>query len=332
MAQVQKYFDQFDQTIKLRNHHEYAVLAEKRKNILNRLNEGIAQQRKAGAPIPAYRPFNQGSYDIGTGVKPIPGSGGEYDIDVGIEFDVARDAHPSVAVKTWVLNAVAEHTSSVEMRTSCVTVTYMESGKPKYHVDLAVYSSAARNPDRRMYLARGKPHASKEAQTWDLSAPEALTDLLNDRFTGDQGNQFRQAVRALKRWKDHRFPAQGHMAPRGIALAVAVFHWFSPMFTYEQGAPRHDILTALVRFVETLLSQFRHGVDAKGQASTRLQVCCPAEPHDDLCCRMSAEQMKQFHARLETLLSALRAAQTAPDAKTACETLRKEFGNDFPLP
>ncbi|EYF05336.1 hypothetical protein [Chondromyces apiculatus] len=48
MAQVQKYFDPFDQAIKLRRYHEDAELAEKRERIIKRLGEGIARQKIEG--------------------------------------------------------------------------------------------------------------------------------------------------------------------------------------------------------------------------------------------------------------------------------------------
>lgn len=330
MANVQKQFEQFDEAIKLRRYHENATLAEKREKVLKSLSEGIARQRKEGAEIPPYRNFNQGSYDVGTGVKPLDG---DYDIDVGVEFDLAKDKHTPVEVKKWVLNAVEDHTSEVKMRRSCVTVYYMQGGEPQYHVDLAVYSKAARNPDGKMYLARGKEHSSKENQEWTPSAPEELTDKINNRFDKEsEARQFRQAIRALKRWKDHRFQSEGQAAPRGIALAVAALSWFSPMTSEVEGEQKPDNLTALVRFVQALLRQFSPAKDDHGEPYSRIKIVCPVEPFDDLCARMTAEQMRQFHARVETLLEALEEAQKDADPHTACKTLQVEFGDDFPVP
>jgi hypothetical protein len=329
MANVQKQFEQFDEAIKLRRYHENAKLAEKRERVLKSLSDGIAQQRREGAKIPSYRDFNQGSYDVGTGVKPPDG---DYDIDVGVEFDLAKADHEPVDVKTWVLTAVKDHTTNVVMRRSCVTVYYMQGDEPQYHVDLAVYSKADRNPDRKMYLARGKEHSSKENQEWTPSAPEELTDKINNRFEGDDARQFRQAIRALKRWKDHRFQSEGQAAPRGIALAVAALSWFSPATREVEGEKKRDNLAALVRFVQTLLRQFSPTIDEHGKPYSRIKIVCPVEPFDDLCARMTAEQMRQFHARVETLLEALEEAQEDPDPHTACETLRVEFGDDFPVP
>jgi hypothetical protein len=329
MAHVQKQFEQFDEAIKLRRYHENATLAEKREKVLRSLSEGISRQRKDGAEIPSYRTFNQGSYDVGTGVKPL---NGDYDIDVGVEFDLPKDDYTPVDVKKWVLSAVEVHTTKVDMRRSCVTVFYMQNDEPKYHVDLAVYSRAERNPDRRMYLARGKERSSKDNQEWTPSAPEELTDRVNNRFGRDDARQFRQVIRALKRWKDNKFSSEGQSAPRGIALTVAALSWFSPMTSVVEGEPRRDNLAALMCFVEALLRQFSATFDDQGTLYPRLKVTCPVEPFDDLCARMTAEQMRQFHARLETLLEALQEAQEDPDPHTACMTLRGQFGDDFPVP
>ena len=95
MANVQTPFEQFNENIKLRRYHENATLAEKRERILRTLSKGIARLREAGEKIPSYRAFNQGSYDIGVGTQPLDG---DYDIDVGIAFDLARGDHDPVDV------------------------------------------------------------------------------------------------------------------------------------------------------------------------------------------------------------------------------------------
>src|SRR5690242_2199276 len=100
MAKIQKHFRQFDEQIKLKRYDENATLAEKRDRVLKTLSDGIKKQREEGEAIPDYRTFNQGSYDVGTGVKPL---NGDFDIDVGVEFELGHAQHDPVAVKNWVL-------------------------------------------------------------------------------------------------------------------------------------------------------------------------------------------------------------------------------------
>ena len=73
MADLQKYFSQFHDAIALKRDAEIAILADKRRKVLDKLGTGIERQRKAGAIIPTYRPLNQGSYPMGTGIKPVKG-------------------------------------------------------------------------------------------------------------------------------------------------------------------------------------------------------------------------------------------------------------------
>ena len=73
MADLQKQFRKFHDNIAVKRDDEKAILAEKRDRILKRLADGIKAQRPAGKSIPSYRTINQGSYPMGTGVKPVDG-------------------------------------------------------------------------------------------------------------------------------------------------------------------------------------------------------------------------------------------------------------------
>src|SRR5262249_42978481 len=126
----------------------------------------------------------------------------------------------------WVYDAVAGQTKKVELRRSCVTVFYQEQGEDLYHVDLAVYSGAASNLDRKDYLAKGKSTSAPEQRSWEASDPQGLVTAVAGRFTDQDAEQFRRSIRALKRWKDERFSKDGHGAPKGIALTIAAYHWF----------------------------------------------------------------------------------------------------------
>jgi len=319
MANVQKQFLEFNEKIKLKRYKENATLAEKRDRVLRKLKSGIEKQREAGENIPTYRTFTQGSYDIGVGIVPPDGN---LDIDVGVAFDLARSEQPDpVKVKTWVLNAVDEHTKNVEMRGPCVTVFYTADDAPLYHVDLAVYADKQKNGGT-LYLARGKQTSTKENRTWNPSDPEGLTALLSDRFSGEEGQQYRRVTRALKRFKDERFARDGHGAPRGIAIAVAAYRWFEPARRLVDGKVEFDDLQAIRNLVGAMVRNF----------SSRLVVCSPAEPFDDLCGRMTDAQMADFKSKLEVLLAKLREAADDSDPHTACKTLERQFGSDFPVP
>ena len=105
MAHLQTQFDDFHETIKLDDENE--TLREKRQIILDKLKSNISKDAKS------YTTFNQGSYAMHTGIKPI---NGEYDIDVGLWFEMSKDDVKPVDAKLWAFNALENHTDSVVIK------------------------------------------------------------------------------------------------------------------------------------------------------------------------------------------------------------------------
>jgi len=333
VADVQKYLVQFDEAIRFERDEEKAILVEKRERVLRRLSEGIKRQREEGTKIPSYEHFNQGSYAMNIGVKP---TNGDFDIDVGLRFDVSKIDYPDpVTVKTWVLNALDGHTKKVNMRRSCVTVFYQEAGEDIYHVDLVIYSSGKRNDDGKDYVAKGKSDSSAKDRRWEASDPQELQDLITGRFSGEEAQQFRRIIRALKRWKDLRFSSYGRAAPKGIALTVAAYHWFRVSRQQDTFAnsTKYDDLEALRSLVAEMLSRFRPVWSEEDQQFLpRLAIALPISPGSDLCDNMSDSSMRGFKERLEKLFTALKKAQKDVDPHTACKELQEHFGEDLPVP
>ena len=144
MADVQKQFEQFNDNIRLKQYAQNETLREKRDAVLNKLKTGLKRVfEEKGEPAPKFKIFNQGSYKLGTGIKPLDG---DYDIDVGIGFEIGTAEEPDpVTVKRWVFDALEGHTNKIEVRRPCVTVFYQSGDEPLYHVDLAVYSGSSAN-------------------------------------------------------------------------------------------------------------------------------------------------------------------------------------------
>lgn len=330
MADLQKYFRQFHDTIAVKRDQEKALLAEKRERIQRSLTDGIEQQRKAGAKIPTYKLVNQGSYAMGTGIKP---KDGDYDLDVAVLFELDKGYQPDpVVVKEWVHNAVENHTTRVEMRRPCVTVYYQAQGEPIYHLDFAVYSAA--NADGRTYLALGKPGSKAELRKWEESDPQRLIEIVKNKFAdAEDAKQFRRCIRYLKRWRDENFPMDGYAAPRGIALTACALKWFAVQKLSYGGTVTYDDHVALTALVRSMLKHFASPVDTESQGLIdRLSVTLPVPPGNDLFEKMTNAQMVPFREKLEKLLEALEQAKHDPDPHTAATKLQKLFGDDFPVP
>lgn len=331
MAKVQKQFDQFDKQIRLGRFSEEETLREKRDRVRSRLDSRLPEVFEAHEEanlVPEYR--DQGSYEMGTGVKPLEG---DFDIDQGVYFDIATDAYDPVVLKKRIHEALDGHTKSVRIRRPCVTVEYQSNDEPLYHVDLAIYSRASANADGKDRLAVGRKHSSSEHRSWDVSDPQGLSETIMGRFpTAPERSQFRRVVRYLKRWKDENFRPDGNGAPLGIGLTVASYDELRPRFS-DPVSKKPDDLLALRDLTTALLRRFRSVWDEEEQEWVeRLEIGLPVEPWNDLFERMTHRQMGDFQDKLQHLDEALLSAIEAVDPVEACETLRSVFGHDFPVP
>jgi hypothetical protein len=316
MANLQTNFRKFNDTIKLDWDTDLEKLRVRRDRVLDRLKQGLQRQRDVGAEIPAFKTRMQGSYAMGTGIQPLDG---DYDIDVALtfEFELGKLPEP-LTVKSWVYEAVEQHTQKVEFREPCITVFYTEGGEPAYHVDLAVHAEV----DGRLYLARGRQHSADPS--WDASDPEALVNLVKQWGTDPtEREQLRRVIRYLKRWKDVCFSGQGEEAPRGIALTICAVQWFEAR-TIDRltRAQSEDDLAALTNLVARMRTAF---------AGQRPVLALPVPPYDDVLRRMTNEQLRNVSGQLDKLHATLDAAKREPDARKAAELLVTKLGSDFPL-
>ena len=321
MALCQNQFTDFHEKIKLKEKNQ--VLSEKRDIIIKRIKESLSEDEHKPFTI-----FNQGSYAMNTGIVPLDGN---YDIDVGLYFDMSQDDARPVEAKKWVYDAVEDHTDDVKYKNPCVTVAY-EAG---YHVDITVY--AATNNNGKVYLAKGKPTSSAADKVWDESNPKELIKTIKDHLSDeDDRKQFRRMVRYLKRWKDVNF-VTGNGKPTGIALTSCVHLWFSAKRDVDvfSGKRTYKDLDALVNVVQQMIWNFTDEyveVDGEYKRMPRLKIQLPVEPRPELFEKMTSSQMKRFKEKLVLLLNGLEAAKEKVDPVDAAELLQKQFGCDFPVP
>lgn len=316
MSSVQKEFEQFHDAIKHDEDDERAKLRDKRDILIKALRENLPDD------VPAFRPFNQGSYAMRTGVVPLDGN---YDIDVGIEFDCGQDKYPDpVVLKKKVRDALDHKWRKVAIRRPCVTVNYMKGDAVDYHVDLALY---VKRSDVLLELAKGRENSAEEHREWWLADPEGLTKAINERFSNaDDAAQFRRCIRYMKRWRDKQFSTG---APKSIALTVAAFHWFQPYMT--SNGVYLDIV-AMQNWVKAMMDQFSWGLNEAGEFHTRLSIKLPVQPYCDVTDMMTKAQMGVFGDKLHALHAALCDAYEEALPEDACKLLRKQFGDEFPIP
>jgi len=313
--ELQSLFRRFDEAILLKRYEENAELREKRDRIVKRLQVNLKTP---------FEWFNQGSYAMGTGIKPVKD---DYDIDIGVAFTIDHAKHDPVEVKRWVYNAVSEHTTRVDWRRPCITVNYMQDGQVIYHVDLAVMAKEKSVwGDETYRLAIGKESSSKDQREWQPDDRKGFMKAVAEKLSGEDAAQFRRVIRYLKRWKDVHFVREGHAAPTGLALTVAANSWFQ---TNKSGGflgpAEYDDLAATFSLVRSMRDGFQ-SVPETGGYVQRLVLKFPKEPHDDVLGKMPSQKMKEFRERLDTLLGWLNDAKR----EQSSAPLRLAFGGDFP--
>ena len=322
MVNLQPEFIEFHDKIRL-SYDDNAELREKRDILLRKLKDNIA------ADATSFSSFNQGSYAMHTGIKP---DNGDYDIDVGLRFYLRRSDYPDpVTVKQWVFDALNGHTKKVEIRRSCVTVTYQEDGEDAYHVDFACYADEGDS----LYIAKGKQSSSEEKRYWEESDPLGLIDKMRDLFPNeDDRSQFRRIIRYMKKWKNKHFDSSGNSAPTGIALTVLAYNKFSPSYEINvaTGKRSYDDFAALKAFVVKCKDTFDLKYDMEDSKyyhtiSQNLFVV----PYNDLFAKMTLKQQDNFYNKLCHMLSRLEEATKKEKKSEACSILAEVFGSDFPV-
>lgn len=329
MPNLQTQFNKFHEKIKI-DFEGNAPLREKRDLILSNLRDGLKNlrdglKRQFSYGAPTFSDFNQGSYDLSTGVEPLEGE--DYDIDVGVVFNFSRDKYQPVQVKEWVysaLNSVANRT--VEIKRPCVRVQYHKSGEKHYHVDLAIYCSEKYYfGNETLYIAKGYSGSSADKKIWEVSEPKKLKEFLKEKCSDNSDReQFRRVIRYLKRWKDVNFSSSGSARPTGIALTACCYNLFTPKKdnSYISYDLKYNDMEALRSVVSGIIAMF----DWQGKISVKL----PVKPNNDLFEKMSVNQMAEMKGKLIILQTILRNSSDDYSSVSACAELRKAFGNDFP--
>lgn len=323
MIDLQKEFIEFHNNIKLDDENQ--KLRDKRDILLRKLKNNISEDAAS------YTTFNQGSYALGTGIYP---EDEDYDIDVGVKFNINREDYADpVEPKKWIKDALDGHTKKVEIRRSCVTVTYQEQGESAYHIDFAVY--AANNEDDKLYIAKGKTYSDEEHRYWEISDPQGLIDAVRGKYSGDDASQFKRIIRYMKKWKTHNFSSSGDSAPTGIALTILAYDdGFSVKKTYDWSKDKYvyDDFSALYNLVTNIRNLFSYSWSAEAeQMCHRITINLPVEPYNNLFSKMTDRQMEDFYQKIDKMLGMLNEVKEQTKRSEACTILTKVFGEDFPV-
>jgi hypothetical protein len=290
---LQTYFLELDKDIRLGRFEENAFLRDKRDLLVRELRDALPREL-------TWQPFGQGSYAIGTGIRPY---NKDYDIDIGIAFDgIDLGKTDPVVLKQTVCTALSRGNRRVQIRRPCVTVNYLRDGVVDYHVDLAIYAKRPR--DGALCLAMGRQHSSDELRLWSEQDPQGLVETIKGRFSGEGAKQFRRCVRYLKAWRNVQFKQGG--APSSIALTSAALHWFEPVY-FDIFGGNPDDARALAKLVDSVQNQLT--------MNPRIEL--PVIPRNNLLEHMTSKQINGFLGKLAELHSTLQEAIALPSGELA---------------
>lgn len=306
MADLQSHLELFHNRIRVSTE----PLTEKRDIILDIIRNYLRENS-----LPGFELINQGSYIYGVGVKPLGEN--EYDIDVGLAFNITTKDYPDASiVRKWVLAAIDGHTNKVLDRKPCIRVHYAQG----FHVDLVIYAKYKDSDETDNFQLGYKDGSWKDAD------PKKLKEYVNnakDQFketkVDGEANQLQRVVRYFKRWNDILNPVEDEDKPTGISLLLLAIKDLSPTLKDDQSEP--DDLYAMISFLEKVIPVF---------SFQRIIVNKPTPQYEDVFARISATGMSELLDRLKTLKNKLIKARETDDVTIACSELRTIFGDDFP--
>ncbi|MFK7796669.1 MAG: nucleotidyltransferase [Aureispira sp.] len=306
----QSNFIKFYNKIKFSQQDNNQYLNEKRDQLVNEIQRYLKEEGK-----PSIQVYNQGSYALDTGIKPLGKR--DFDIDIALVFDLqTRDYNDPTDVKQWVVNAIRHYShGQPEMRTPCVRVEFKKNGRVHYHVDLAIYGYC----NNVKHIAKGRRGSQAQNKKWEPSEPVKLKQKLNKQFSnGAQRAQYKRIICYLKRWKDVHFKARTNEAPTGIALTVMAYQWFAPQVRKQKA----DDLKALYLFLEKC-KQHQYGLGVK----------LPVRPQNALftAINQSPKHREKYLKKMKQLCRIVKQAYQCSNVSEAAQLLRGQFGTDFPI-
>lgn len=315
MSKLQKEFKQFHNNIKLGTYDENKKLRDKRDLLIDELRDALKDEKIPDTDRKLiFTKFDQGSYAMNTGIKP---KDSDYDIDVGVIFDITNEEYDSNKLKKLVFDKLnKQHNRTVKFNRPCITVEYSDG----YHVDLAIYSK--NNDD--LHIAWGKEFTTKN-RCWYKSEPKELTKWVSDVSSiTEESEQFRRSVRALKKWKERKFNDNGNEAPPSIGISIQARN----NFIYSEDSD----LDSLITITRSIKNNFNNKYDEESNSFKKSVITpLPVEPKKNVYYKMTLNQLDNFYYKVETLLEALEAADNEDSEHEASKILQKVFGDDFPL-
>jgi hypothetical protein len=320
----QKYFNIFNNNIKLKSFADDKDLIEKKNIITNKLTKYLNDNKFENFVF-----FELGSYSIDTAVKSL---NGDYDIDMGLCLDISiYEYEDPVEIKSCICNAFEndDEIEKVEMHRSNILIKYSE-GQDKFNVHLSVYTS--NNEKDKLYIAKGKYYSNNYNRVWEKVNIEGLQNTINNTFSneGDK-EQFKRIVRYLKRWNNLKLENKCDSSKLGFGITMLALSYFSPVkVDCGEEIYEYDDLNALKILVNRIIEKFET-VCGEEEEIERLFLNLPVEPKNDVFNNISDFHMYEFKKELIKVSQLLNEVQQEDEINNVCMLLQSIFGQEFPF-
>lgn len=304
MANNHDQFIEFNEAIRL--HRSKKDELKKNRNSLRDKITKYFNEEKPNEIKPKYSA--QGSYMMHTVVNPITTVETDddgntkvlhpYDLDDGIYFiDDLENRKSESTYRTWVYNAVKDHTSKGAIKkNTCVRVLYSDG----HHIDLPIYFKEKESDGNKTI-----PQLAHKSEGFIDSDPREFYRWFNSQAN----DQLKRIVRYLKAWRDKQNKSYSTKMPNGLIFSIlATNHYISN--------DRDDI-----SFRDTL-KEIKNELDSDFSCERPT-----VKEGEDLLQKYSE---KHFMDRLTKLIEAGDSAIAHSNPKEGCKKWQKHLGDRFP--
>ncbi len=325
---LQTQYNKFSKKIALtRESKEYKKARERDDNITPKVEKALEEE---GYEVDSN--FLQGSLKSHTGVTPVDD---DYDIDRAIALKFLTSPGDPVKAKKIVKDVLLKHGfTDVKIKKPCVTANYKSDNA---HIDFPIYRKTLFG---NFQLGVGKEHSDDSLKNWEDSDPKGLvewvtSDKNHQSFLGlgslstEEKSQFYRIVRYLKRWRDNTYNVESERKKvYSIALTIMAKESFSPVIDDDTG--KVDDHSALKQTVNKILE----GHYFTEEEEDKFVVCVnlPVTPNNNIYSESGKSVGSKFRRRLKRFKDNLQKVDELGSLTDQCELLRKQFGNDFPIP
>lgn len=299
-------FIEFENTISL-TPTDVKFLRKARTTVKNKISKYFTET--LGIPAPKF--IVQGSFTMGTIIKPISGS---FDIDLGVYVNFGsnevNDWPRPETVSKWLKDSLFHHTNTTPInKKTCVRIKYKPTTKSndiQYHVDLPIYA-VSKNLLGWESIRIGQ---NGEKGWKEKSDPKGFSEWFNEVSQENENDkdQFKRVVKYLKAWKDQN--KKRRKFPNGMLLTVLAGKSYNPN-------TRDDL--AFYKTVRKIYNKL----------TWSNKVRKPVEPFNDLGNYLTSSQWGKFHESLGHLVDDLKYVLKVEDYSEGINILRNQFGNRF---